>query len=138
MLPLLMRLDQTAAIAAPLWPAESIPRLLALLLVALLLGLMLWQWQQVWQALWLLGRSEARVAATTPFSAAELEARRLSLGLPLLLPPSLRLDSSSPDKTPPAGAPLTPPSSIARSPLPVEPEQASADDKGNELDEPIA
>ena len=47
LLPLLRRLDQSAAIAAPLWHAVHAPRLVSLLLAALLLSFMLWQWQQL-------------------------------------------------------------------------------------------
>ncbi len=89
LLPLLMRLDQQAAIAAPLWSTGHLPRLVALLLAALLLSVMLWQWQQLLQALWLLTRSEADLRAAPPMAAEELGTARLSLGLPLLLPPVL-------------------------------------------------
>ena len=107
LLSLLLRLDQHAAIAAPLWHSEHLPRLMALLLVALVLSLMLWQWQQLVQALWLLGRSEATLRATTPLNAAELGQTRLSLGLPLLLPPPLSFPPrpQRPSPTPPAPAP---------------------------------
>jgi len=106
LLSLLLRLDQHAAIAAPLWHSEHLPRLMALLLVALVLSLMLWQWQQLVQALWLLGRSEATLSATTPLSTVELGQTRLSLGLPLLLPPPLSFTHrpQRPSPTPPAPA----------------------------------
>jgi hypothetical protein len=138
LLVLLPRLDQRAAIAAPLWSAQSMPRLVALLLAALLLSLMLWQWQQALQALWLLGRSEALLRATPPMGGDELEGKRLSLGLPLLLPPPLRFAVPAPAvATAAPAAPSGEASPNRRAPLPVEPEQASADDKGDELDEPV-
>lgn len=155
-LPLLLRLDQRAAIAAPLWQEGHLPRLVALLLGALLLSLMLWQWQQVVQALWLLGRSEAALQATPPLSAAEGVQTRLSLGLPLLLPPPLTFapPSRSPGPSTPAAMESTPkaqrrdaqpaeaidleaPSAISGLPLAVEPEQSAADSQGGPLDEPV-
>jgi hypothetical protein len=96
LLPLLMRLDQQAAIAAPLWSTGYLPRLVALLLAALLLSVMLWQWQQLLQALWLLTRTEADLHAAPPMASAELGQARLSPGLPLLLPPALSLAASAP------------------------------------------
>ncbi len=100
LLPLLMWLDQRAAIAAPLWATGHLPRLVALLLAALLLSVMLWQWQQLLQALWLLTRSEAALRAAPPLTAEELDATRLNLGLPLLLPPTLSLAATSAASTP--------------------------------------
>ena len=134
LLPLLRRLDQSAAIAAPLWQAAHAPRLVSLLLAALLLSLMLWQWQQLVQALWLLGRSEADLLATTPLSAVELEQTRLSPGLPLLLPQPLTF--AGPPRRPEGPATVAP-SAIQGAPLPVEPEQSAADGNGNHLDEPV-
>ena len=163
LLPLLMRLDQRAAIAAPLWQSGQVPRLVALLLGALLLSLMLWQWQQVVQALWLLGRGDATLQTATPLGSEELAQTRLSLGLPLLLPPPLSW-AVAPRREGTLMAPLDPqpPMSIATtktstpfarsaSPeglsedvsavdgpaLPVEPEQTATDHEGNHLDEPV-
>ncbi|MCP9838028.1 low-complexity tail membrane protein [Cyanobium sp. N.Huapi 1H5] len=90
-LPLLWWIDGHAAVAAPITPFASCPRLVALLLAALLLVVMLWQWQQLIQSLWLLSRSPEVVAATRPLSLEELEQERLCLGLPLLLPEPLKL-----------------------------------------------
>ncbi|MBM5821119.1 MAG: low-complexity tail membrane protein [Cyanobacteria bacterium K_Offshore_surface_m2_011] len=90
-LPLLWWIDGHAAVAAPITPFTSCPRLVALLLAALLLVVMLWQWQQLIQSLWLLSRSPEVVAATRPLSLEELEHERLCLGLPLLLPEPLKL-----------------------------------------------
>ncbi len=131
LLPLLIRLDQYGAIAAPLWHPGHLPRLVGLLLAALLLSLMLWQWQQVVQALWLLSRSESLIRSTPPLGIEALKERRLSLGLPLLLPPPLQFESPGQ----PSGQE---PSAVEGSPLAVKPEQPATDDHGTELDEPIA
>ncbi len=124
LLPLLIRLDQRAALAAPLWTSGTLPRLVALLLGALLLSLMLWQWQEVVQALWMLSRREAILAATPPLSLAELGQTRLSPGIPLLLPPPLMFARAV--------------SSLHGEPLPVEPEQGAANPDGDDLDQPVA
>lgn len=115
LLPLLMWLDQRAAIAAPLWATGHLPRLVALLLAALLLSVMLWQWQQLLQALWLLTRSEAALRAAPPLTAEELDATRLNLGLPLLLPPTLSLAATSAASTP-SSAPHTTDSNVSAPP----------------------
>ncbi|MBD2718797.1 low-complexity tail membrane protein [Synechococcus sp. FACHB-909] len=110
-LPLLWWIDGHAAVAAPLTPFASCPRLVALLLAALLLVVMLWQWQQLIQSLWLLSRSPEVVAATRPLSLEELEQQRLCLGLPLLLPEPLKLAEAvmPPEATPPEEAQEPPP-----------------------------
>jgi len=83
--------DDHAAVASAFSPVAESPRLVGLLLAAALLALVQWQGQQVVQALWLLSCSPEDVAAVAPMSGAALErARRLSLGLPLLLLPPLR------------------------------------------------
>ena len=92
-LPLLWWLDDHAAVASSLSPLQGSPRLVVLLLAALLLALMLWQWQQLLQALWLLSRPADGVAAVRPMPQAELEERRLCLGLPLLLLDPLQIDA---------------------------------------------
>ena len=138
LLPLLIRLDQQAAIAAPLWHPAHLPRLVALLLGALLLSLMLWQWQQLLQALWLLGRSETLISSTPPLSPEALRDQRLSLGLPLLLPAPLRFEGQVPRPAPPAPAAAEPASAVHGPPLPVKPEQPTTEEQGRELDEPIA
>jgi len=89
LLPLLWWLDRWAALASPYTPLGSSPRLLGLVLAAGVLALLLWQWQQLLQALWLLSRPQSTVGATAPMTASEMEASRLSLGLPLLLLPPL-------------------------------------------------
>ena len=142
LLPLVIRLDQRAAMAAPLWHSGSMPRLVALLLVALILGVMLWQWQQLVQALCLLGRSESTVDATPPMGLEDLKDQRLSLGLPLLLPAPLQFDKAgartSIAKKGAQAEPPTGPSTINGPTLAIEPEQAPAEEKGPDLDEPIA
>ncbi len=130
LLPVLIRLDQRAALAAPLWTTGSMPRLVSLLLGAPLLALMLWQWQEVVQALWLLTRREGLLEAVAPLSSAELDQTRLSLGLPLLLPPPLRWAEPQTAETPV--------SSLHGQPLPVEPEQEAANHDGGDLDQPVA
>jgi len=140
LLPLLIRLDQRAALAAPLWTSGTLPRLVALLLGALLLSLMLWQWQEVVQALWLLSRPPSLLETVAPLSPAELGQTRLSLGIPLLLPPSLTLEGAA-AKPPAAQAPpvrRAAVSSLDGDPLPVEPEQGAADQNGDDLDQPVA
>ncbi len=115
LLGLLWWCDNHAAIAGPFSPLAASPRLVALLLVALLLALMLWQWQQLLQSLWLLSRSPGTIAAATPMLTRELEARRLCLGLPVLLPDPLfeRLSESRP---PDRGAPARVPEAAAIEP----------------------
>ncbi|MFM7464888.1 MAG: low-complexity tail membrane protein [Cyanobium sp.] len=130
LLPLLIRMDQLSAIAAPLWHLSHVPRLVALLLAALLLTVMLWQWQQVVQALWLLTRSPSVVGATTAMDLKEREESRLSLGIPILLPSPLLFETPESDSVESSG--------INGSPLSVEPEQPPADEEGTHLDEPIA
>jgi hypothetical protein len=103
LLPLLWRLDGASALASALAPLDDAPRLVDLLLCAPVLALMLWQWQQLLQAGWLLSRSPASIAATEPLSGEVLAERRLSLGLPLLLPEPLSFPSAS--HSPPAAAP---------------------------------
>ena len=85
LLALLWWSDEHAAIAGPFSPLAASPRLVGLLLAALLLALMLWQWQQLLQSLWLLSRGPDTLAAAEAMTTRVLEARRLCLGLPLLL-----------------------------------------------------
>lgn len=121
-LPLLGWLDEHAAVASSLSPLDGSPRLVVLLLAALLLAVMQWQWQQLLQALWLLTRSPDTVASAEPMSQADLEQRRLCLGLPLLLldPLSLAVPQAP---APVATAPLA---SATAAPPSVEPAAAAA------------
>ncbi|MEB3333891.1 MAG: low-complexity tail membrane protein [Cyanobacteriota bacterium] len=130
LLVLLIRLDQRAAIAAPLWHLNHLPRLVALLVGALVLSLMLWQWQQALQALWLLGRSEAQLRDTPPLGPEELAQTRLCLGVPLLLPPPLSFATSG---NPDGRGTLA----VGGQPLPINPEQPTADEQGHQLDDPV-
>jgi len=99
LLGLLWWCDDHAAIAGPFSPLSASPRLVALLLAAPLLALMLWQWQQLLQSLWLLSRGPGAMDAVAPMLTKDLEARRLCLGLPLLLPDPL------PERLPPSRSP---------------------------------
>jgi hypothetical protein len=119
-LPLLWWIDRQAAVASPVSPFSSCPRLVALLLAALLLAVMLWQWQQLVQSLWLLSRKAETVAGTPPLSLAELEQQRLCLGLPLLLPDPLKLEVRS-----------------TVVPVAVEPEQRPEEAEGTDLDQQV-
>lgn len=130
---LLWRLDRAAALASALAPLPEAPRLIHLLLSALLLALMLWQWQQLLQALWLLSRSPAAIAASPELSNAEQAQRRLSLGLPLLLPQPLLL-SETPAPHPAQEVEAT---SAISQPVAVEPEEGAEQAEGPELDQPI-
>ncbi|MFM7360689.1 MAG: low-complexity tail membrane protein [Cyanobium sp.] len=105
LLVLLWRLDGAAALASALAPLPDAPRLVDLLLSAPLLALMLWQWQQLLQSLWLLSRSPATIAAAAPLDAAALAERRLSLGLPLLLPQPLALSGARAPEAAPTESP---------------------------------
>ncbi len=138
-LPLLWWIDGHAAVAAPITPFASCPRLVALLLAALLLVVMLWQWQQLIQSLWLLSRSPEVVAATSPLTLEELEQQRLCLGLPLLLPEPLKLTVAEvppqPMPSSAAQAPGSEPSAVEA--VAVEPEQASEESHGADLDQEI-
>ena len=139
LLPLLIRLDQLAAVASPLWHPNHLPRLVALLLAALVLSVMVWQWQQLLQALWLLGRSEDVIRATSPMSAEELVEHRLSVGLPLLLPAPLKFEGTTRDGAPAGSSGPADESStvIHGAPSPIDPEQSAAEDQSPQLDEPI-
>jgi hypothetical protein len=122
-LPLLWWLDGHAGLAMGFSPVQEAPRMLVLLLAALLLALMVWQWQQLLQAIWLLGRPGTAVDAADAMDNASLEARRLSLGLPLLLPAPLQPAENT---APSAGSALA-----------VEPEEPATDGQGRDLDEQV-
>ena len=138
LLVMLWRLDGAAALATALAPLPEAPRLVDLLLTAPVLALMLWQWQQAIQSVWLLSRNQTVLEATPPLSPAELPQRRLSLGLPLLLPAPLQ---GSPLRDP-TGTSTTAPqeteASVAgESGVAIEPEQATEESGGSELDQPV-
>lgn len=117
LLALLWRLDAAAALAASFAPLPNAPRLVDLLLCSPVLALMLWQWQQAAQAVWLLSRPADTIAAAAPLSATELLQRRLSLGLPLLLPAPLQFHA-------PSGS--TTPARVSAEPAAAEPSTAAA------------
>ena len=72
LLPLLVWLDRTAALAYPLSPLQGADRLICLLAASALLALMLWQWQQLVQAIWLLSRHQPVAAAAASDSGTAL------------------------------------------------------------------
>jgi hypothetical protein len=143
LLVVLWRLDGAAALATALAPLPEAPRLVDLLLTAPILALMLWQWQQAIQSVWLLSRSHTVLEATPPLSPAELPQRRLSLGLPLLLPAPLQAShlKASPLRGPTGkstAAPRETEASVAgESGVAIEPEQATEESGGSELDQPV-
>jgi len=121
--------DDHAAMAGSLSPLAASPRLVGLLLSALVLALMLWQWQQLLQSLWLLSCSPGTIAAATPMGSQELEARRLCLGLPLLLmdPLSEMAGPSPSESRPPKPRPPKAARSTLRPPDPTIEEAAPAE-----------
>lgn len=137
LLPLLWRLDGLAA-AAPFSPLSEANRLVSLLLAIPLLALLVWQWQQLLQAIALLSRGAAGPGTPAPLSQRELEERRLSLGLPLLLLKPLQGPADAagaPDSgIAAAGGPIASTTSGA---VAVEPEQAAEGAKGGDLNQEI-
>jgi hypothetical protein len=136
LLPLLWTLDAHAALATAFSPLSQSNRLVVLILAIPLLALLVWQWQQLVQSLWLLSRSEAELEAAPGLDAEDLSQRRLCLGIPLLLLDPLRW----PEPAPAAAAEEAEEPSITAvsgSTVAVEPEQASEEPKGSELDEEI-
>ena len=139
---LLWRLDRAAALASALAPLPEAPRLIDLLLSALVLALMLWQWQQLLQALWLLSRSPAAIAASPALSDTDLAQRRLSLGVPLLLPQPLVFFEAHGPQAPKREAPPHPAQEVEEAsaishPVSVEPEEGAEQAEGPELDQPV-
>ncbi|MCS5691212.1 low-complexity tail membrane protein [Cyanobium sp. FGCU-6] len=135
-LPLLVWVDEHAALAAALSPLDGSPRLVALLLAALLLAMVVWQWQQAIQSLWLLSRPAAAVAAATPMLTADIGDQRLCIGLPLLLPDPLKLPEPPAKPPPPATRPeATPEPAQGAEPII---EAVAAAEPGAEPDEEVA
>jgi hypothetical protein len=141
---LLWRLDGAAALASSLAPLPEAPRLIDLLLSAPLLALMLWQWHQLLQALWLLSRNPAAIAASPALSDVDLAQRRLSLGLPLLLPQPLELsEAPAPQAPKPASPPQPQQAQVVEAasgisqPVAVEPEEGAKQHESPELDQPV-
>lgn len=160
LLPMLWWIDNHAALAHPFSPLSASPRLLALLLSAAVLAVMLWQWQQLLQSLWLLSRPNDAVALLPAMTSETIAAERLSLGLPLLLfapfPGEVKTRPPSPPRTAPP-APIAEPDvepsvqpgvqteaswipggDIAKGPVAIPPEQPSANENGEALDQEIA
>jgi hypothetical protein len=138
-----------------------------LLLSVPLLALLLWQWQQLGQAIVLLTRSPASLESIGPLSPQQLQEQRLCLGLPLLLwsplvadpPRGAALGSSAVELQQPAPGqselepkPVSPSAVIGLDVtdldvtglglsvdvgIAVEPEQASKDQQGSDLDQQI-
>jgi hypothetical protein len=101
-------------------PLPEANRLVVLLMSLPLVAVMVWQIQQLAQAINLLLRSNESFQSLTPLTEEQLEAQRLSLGLPLLLLEPLVVPSSGLDR------------SVA-----VEPEQPPEQDNGPNLDQQI-
>ncbi len=120
LLPALWWIDASAALAGPMAPLPDANRLVDLLLSLPLLAVMVWQMQQLAQALNLLLRSDQAFQSLTPLSEEQMEAQRLSLGLPLLLLEPLLLPSSAVDR-----------------PVAVEPEQPSEQADRSDLDQEV-
>ena len=153
-LPLFWWIDQHAALASPLTPLATSPRMVCLLLATPILALLLWQWQQLSQAIALLSRPPASLATITPLSPSQLESQRLPLGLPLLLLAPLQLPPPAVAAPVPHAAPVAEPASppdaeaeiqpegnaepSADVSVAVEPEQAAEEPEGAELDQEIS
>lgn len=159
LLAVLWIVDSRAALAAPLSPVDGASRLVTLMLAVPLLAVLLWQWQQLGQALWLLSRSPQQLEEQgSGRSVAFTDSSVLSLGLPVLLLPPLagaaanqgQDQISPPSKTSSDGSGILSPapdpsaipatatdSSAAASPVAIEPEQASEQREGDDLDQEI-
>jgi len=153
--------DNHAAFASAFSPVADSPRLVGLLLAAAVLALLQWQGQQVVQALWLLSRSPQQLEEQgSGRSVAFTDSSVLSLGLPVLLLPPLagaapyqgQDQISPPSKTSSEGSGIQSPdpepsalpatatatdSSAAASPVAIEPEQASEEREGDDLDQEV-
>jgi len=126
----LWTLDSRAALAAPLSPVAGASRLVTLMLSIPLLAVLIWQWQQLGQAVWMLIRSSRQPELTDSPGAPGASPNLLSLGIPLLLLPTLAGESPGsrwPEAT----------SAVSAAAVAVEPEQASEEQQGNDLDQQI-
>jgi hypothetical protein len=151
LLPMLWWIDNHAALAHPYSPLSASPRLLALLLSAAVLAVMLWQWQQLLQSLWLLSRPSDAVPLLPAMTSETLAAQRLSLGLPLLLLAPFQGEVETRPPSPPRTAPPAaiaepgvetepswiPGGDIADLPVAIPPEQPTANENGEALDQEI-
>lgn len=125
LLPLLWILDGRAAAVSGLSPLAQSNRLVVLMLCVPLLAVLLWQWHQLMQAAWLLTRGQAELDQAQPLSVEEVAARRLGLGLPLLLLEPLNLKPAQSVGVDGGGT------------VAIEPEQASEQQQGTDLDEQV-
>jgi len=151
LLPLLWWIDNHAALAHPYSPLSASPRLLALLLSAAVLAVMLWQWQQLLQAIWLLSRPIDTLTMVPTMSNEAMAQQRLSLGLPLLLlapfpgevqarpdsPPLRTRQAAAANKTVEEQASRIPGGDIAELPVAIPPEEPTANQNGEGLDQEI-
>ncbi len=161
LLAVLWIVDSRAALAAPLSPVDGASRLVTLMLAVPILAVLLWQWQQVGQALWLLSRSPQQVEEQgSGRSVAFTDSSVLSLGLPVLLLPPFAVAApnqgqdqiSPPSKTSSEGSGIQSPapepselpatatatdSSAGASLVAIEPEQASEESEGDDLDQDV-
>ena len=146
---LLIWCDNHAAAASAFSPLQNSPRVLSLLLAAAVIALMHWQWQQALLSLWRLTLPPERLA-TQAVAQLEGTSQPLSLGLPLLLFPSLRMKRVATD--PPATSSnfqepattdsqasldLTPSSSGAGAAIAIQPDQTAEEDCSADLDQQI-
>jgi hypothetical protein len=153
LLALLWVVDSRAALAAPFSPLDGASRLVTLLLAMPLLALLLWQWQQLGQAIWLLSRGPQHLEQAGSKAAEPATGPRLtSLGLPLLLLPSLQAAEMEPaaEQEPATAELLTPPSSeppgtsagsvaipSSTAAVAIEPEQTAEHEQSDNLDQQI-
>ncbi|MCP9775272.1 low-complexity tail membrane protein [Cyanobium sp. WAJ14-Wanaka] len=164
LLPLLLWLDRTSVLATSFALIPRANRLTSLLLCAPVLALMVWQWQQLVQATWLLigqpkapdsggdaQQPQARLCLGLPW----MQLRELEPGQGLPAPPAQAIVEPKesiqlvvPDTEPALGPEITDvaftpieksegagPSESA--PVAIEPEEATKQDQGTHLDDPI-
>lgn len=125
LLPLLWTLDARAAAVSGFSPLAQSNRLVVLMLCVPLLAVLLWQWHQLVQAAWLLTRTQADLNQAQPLSLEEVAGRRLGLGLPLLLLEPMILKPAVSVGVDGGGT------------VAIEPEQASEQQQGTDLDEQV-
>jgi hypothetical protein len=149
LLPMLWWIDNHAALAHPYSPLAQSPRLVALLLGAAVLAVMLWQWQQLLQAIWLLSRPIDSLPTVPIMTSEAMASKRLSLGLPLLLPAPFQGGLQASPPSPPRAAPpaasadpaidkqasWVPGGDISGRPVAIPPEQPAANENGEALNQ---
>ena len=146
LLPGLWWIDRGAALAGPMALLPEANRFVALLLTVPVLAVIVWQVQQLTQAALLLLRDPGSFAGLTPLTTEQLQAQRLSIGLPLLLPQPLSvpelavapIPAPTPESVAAAGAePVAEAASVAEVPVPVKPEQPAEENDSPELDQEV-